>query len=1051
MNIKRPSLCGATPRNPRGTNEQQINLSWLIWLAVYALFSVIWTFFTLDFYDVPGYRIGGAILLVALINLCHQQISRAQIYALLMGVLAANYLAEHFLLGMLPVLAVINSVSVIMVGWFGFRLMKHFAPDAMLPNTLSKTLHFIFYAITLPVMLASTAQASFESLILEKSEFIRSFVYWFSLRFNAMVLFSPLLLLFLHKSKSAVTSQKIKPLFILVLLTTLAVVSIVFLRQNPPGRSLATYSYLLIPLTLFAALRLPLLQTLLLILLSSLVAFWADSQTAGEGKQAQNSLVALSIFLSINTLIAWLVGTLRRDRDELLKTETQLRHLYEMISRINQLIIRRPLTNKALFSSACKVILEETGFFQVSLCFNHPSDKSVAPDQVTFIKRGENIAEHETGDSVNCQLMQNAVASGRSTLFQHCTQCSSFQTCDCKPSAQSAGAAFPIKEGELVVGGLLIFSNEPYVFTDGDIKLFQELADDLGFAINMQKMQRHLNQVSEVFEYANEAIIIANNDGTILDVNPAFTNITGYSRDDMIGQNPRILKSGQQAEGFFEQLFKQLLSRGVWSGEFWNQKKNGDLYLQRGTMSCVLDKAGNTQHIISVMEDITAQQQNINDLHQLANFDQLTGLPNRLLFKERFVQAVSQISKSNCSWSILFIDLDKFKEVNEAFGHQFGDNLLRQVTQRFTSLIRDTDIICRFGGDEFMVLTQGNAEVASHMAQRLIDTVKNEFTIESVDFHVGSSIGIALFPQDGKDLDTLIQTAETAMYKAKALGGNRAVFFNQSMQAEVQSQLSLRTELDKAIINNEFSLRFQPKVTVKDELIQIVSYEALIRWEHPEKGMIPPAIFIPLAERTGQIVEIDQWVIKTTLEKLTSWYQQLPDQVLPVAINVSAALFSSPEFVTSFQQQLIASTIPPHLIELEITEHVAILDNEYTLNTLVSLKKLGICLSMDDFGTGYSNLSYLHQYPVDVLKIDIAFVKDVHLHQNKQSLVKAIINMAHALDLITIAEGVECKEEFEFLKNEGCDQYQGYLFGKPELEEHLSFWISEKKGTSYLE
>ena len=1011
---------------------------WFAWFLIYCLSVSVWHLLTYSFYEQASFRIGGSVLLAALIYLTQSEYRVHHIAIMSLGIFAANYVIENVLLEISPLLSATISLTLIFQAFLGWFLLRRFTPDAQFPSTLKKSINFLIFAVTLPVLASSIIQPLLERLVSPQpftfNGIEQEFLYWAALRFTSMVIITPLLLLQHDRQQSHFLSLLAKTSsFFWTLLAGLIIAVMVFSIENPAGRALATYSSLLMPFTLFAAIRLPLLQSLLVVLGISLASFWADSRYAGQSQQVVNSLIALSVFISFNALVAWLVGMMIQEREQHLEKETTLHYLYEMLSRFNQLLIKQPLEKPQLFESACKIIIEEIKCDRVSIIYfdNYLSNENV----------------------INCALVRTEndiipalpCVDKHSVIVKRVIESESYELLQSKKHIYDPAillnynsvAAFPIKQHSNCVGCLMIFSKREFNFTPEMLRLFQELADDTGFAISMHDSQKRLKQTTEVFDYSCESIIITDGQGTILDVNPAFSIISGYSRDEAIGQNPRILKSDKQNSAFYESIFRQLQKHGIWSGEFWNKRKNGELYFQRGSFTTVLDADGAILHIISIMEDVTQRQQDEATIVHLANYDQLTGLPNRTLLNEYFLKASAESHRSGLTWALLFIDLDKFKEINDAFGHHYGDELLRLVTARLSLHIRETDLFSRFGGDEFIIIAQCNMDEASQMAMRYINEIRQEFLIEDLDVHIGASIGIAMFPQDGIKLENLIQAADTAMYKAKALGGNESVFFNLSMQKEVQEQMIMRRNLDKAIVNNELTLYFQPKVTVTDGHVQIVGYEALIRWPQQDGSMISPGEFIPLAEKVGLISDIDQWVLNNTITKLSHWLVRYPGRVLPVAVNISAALFAEQEFVAILAKLITDLGIPPALLELEITERVAMLDVEYTLNTLKELKKLGIGLSIDDFGTGYSNLAYLRLYPVDILKIDISFIKNVHLDGKKQNLVRAIIGMAQALGMKTIAEGVECQEELDFLINEKCDQYQGFFFGKPVAENKL--------------
>jgi diguanylate cyclase (GGDEF)-like protein/PAS domain S-box-containing protein len=1009
--------------------------SWFTWLLIYGFSVAGWHGLTYSFYGQASYRIGGAVLLVALIYLTQKTFSLLRLGMMLCGIFVANYLIENALLGMPPLVSAISSTTLIFQACLGWVLLQRFTPDAMFPDTLNKSLKFLLFAITLPVLASSMMQLLLERAVssLLFDAVVPEFLYWTALRFTALVLIAPLLL-WLHDHPRLFFRGSLSP-FIWILLTGIVLAATVFSLANPAGRTLATYSFLLIPFILFTAIRLPLAQSLLVLLCVSLISFWADSRTAGQTQQILNSLTVVSVFISFNAMIVWLIGVMLHEREQLLTQEVSLRHLYEMLSRFNQLLIKQPLEKLQLFESACRIILEETMFDQVSILYlgNSTSDEKVL--NCTMARESGDFITIETCIDEHNELVQRVLTSQKHELLTTGSLSLPDRYQELKPFANGAVAAFPIKQATHSVGCLLVFSKTEYRFNAESFRLLQELADDTGFAITMHATQKRLQQTTEIFDHSVESIMITDEKGTILDVNPAFSRISGYGREEILGQNSRMLKADIKDSTTDKNLFHQLLNQGVWSGEVWHKRKNGELYLQRGSLHCVLDSEYKIRHIISIMEDITQRRQDKATIRNLANYDQLTGLPNRILLAEQFLQASTEMHHAGMPWSLLFIDLDKFKEINDAFGHQYGDELLKQVTERLRMHLREPDLLSRFGGDEFIILIQGNSRDAGQIAQLLIQDIKLAFLMDMLDVHIGASIGIATYPQDGNNLEELIQAADTAMNKAKALGGNQSVFFNMSMQQDVQEQVTMRSNLDKAIRNNELSLYLQPKVTFIQGTLQRVGYEALIRWPQQDGSMISPEHFIPAAEKSGLIVDIDLWVLKNTIEKLSSWKMLSTYCVLPIAVNVSASLFAKPEFVSILKQTINASGLQPELLELEITERVAMLDVEYTLNTLNTLKGMGIGLSLDDFGTGYSNLAYLRLYPLDVLKIDISFIRDVHLDEKKQKLVRAIINMAQALGMKSIAEGVECQEELDFLLNEHCDQYQGFFFAKPEPAE----------------
>lgn len=1006
------------------------------WLVAYGLVIAV-QHFTIDrFYGLTVYLLNGGVLLVALLDLARRKVGMVSLVFFIGLAFGTDWVFKSAVAGLESLPALFLALTLVLQAWLGLWLLQRAGLTNELPDTQKKVLAFVWWGAFLPTLASSLMMLmiSFSlSLHFDPTSFGEEFLWWFVSRFTSLILVAPVILLGLNHYSTR--GQSDHPFFgnefWWLAIGAVLFAGIVFLVANPPGLALATYSYLLIPLMLVIAVRLPLFQSLLILFLVGIVSFWADAETSVTPEQARRSLMALSTFLVINSGIVWFVGALLNDLHRSFANEKQHRRLYEMLSRINQTIVKNNLDQELLFARVCKIILEESDFQQVCVVPNPESGRpnSVAP--TCFRSPGE---QRVSASVVNeqCELIRVVLAERRLAAFSSCQTCPRFNDCALKPIENGSMAAFPIRQDAEITAILAIFASTTGVFGEAHLRLFQEMADDIGFATDMYVQRQHLKQIAEVFHYSGESIIIADTKGTILNVNPSFTRITGYSFEEAVGNNPRVLQSGRQEKPFYEHLFEQLHAHGYWSGEFWNKRKNGELYLQRGTISTVRDEQGQPKHYIAIMEDASAQIEAEEKIQALVNFDQLTGLPNRTLLSDRFNQAVGHSRRTGCDWSLMFIDLDDFKQVNDALGHQLGDQLLKEVAQRFKVHIREIDTLCRFGGDEFILLMQGGANEAAELAKRLIDEVSHSYELQGDLLHVGASIGISSIFQDGETLDGLIQAADTAMYQAKSEGRGCFRFFAKTMQSEVQHLLALKQALKKALTENELCLFYQPKVVcARNGEVRKVGYEALVRWNHPDTGMISPGEFIPAAEQSGQIADIDRWVIERAICQLATWLQQRPQDVLPVAINVSASLFSKPGFVDELKALIESSGVPAELIELEITEHAATIDIDRTLRTLKALKAIGVYLSIDDFGTGYSSLSYLWQFPIDYLKIDLSFVRDVHLHPKRQGLVKAIITMAHSLGMTTIAEGVEVREEVDFLLENGCDAFQGYYFGKP--------------------
>lgn len=997
------------------------DFAWSGWLLIYAVLTIGQHFIINWSHGAEVYFFNGGVLLVALLDISRRGARGSFLAVFLILILALDCLIKTKLVGLDVMSAMLTSSTIILQGYMGFLLLKIFNLSFELPNTPKRVMLFTWFSAFLPVLVSSLILVLSSKLLITESEgegIFGDLIWWFVSRLTSVILVAPVILLGLRHT--AIYCQSDKPFFEKefwwLLCGTLTFTYIIF-TNTPP--EVATYSYLLLPILLYCAVRLPLFQSLLIVLLVCIVCFWVNSEDYQTSKLARENFLALSAFLLINGGVVLLVGALVGERSISLNREKKQKALYEMLSRVNQAVVKDNLDRESLCIRVCNIILEESCFNKVCIVPYPSSNLSV--DQI-------DIELNE----LQCRLIDESENKRHAVFFSSCEVCEEFGSCKIKPLKNGSKAVFPIYQDENITAALVVYGNSIDIFDEDHFRLFQEMANDIGFAINMYEHRLQFKQVDEVFQHSRESIIITDKEGKILNVNPSFMRISGYSRDEVLGNNPRILNSGRQDNTFYKKLFDQLNSEGYWSGQFWNKRKNGELYLQRGTISAVMDNKGQPAHFIAVMEDASAQNDAEQKIHSLANYDQLTGLPNRGLLSDRFSHAFADARRHGQVWCLMFIDLDDFKQVNDALGHHIGDALLNEVSQRLKTHIRETDTLCRFGGDEFILLMSGDANEAAELANRLVNQVSMPYEFQELSLQIGASIGISVLFQDGENLEELIQASDTAMYQAKAEGRGCYRFFAKSMQSKVQSRLALKHALKKAITENELCLFYQLKVALTtDGKYEAVGYEALVRWNDPLKGLVSPANFIPAAEESGQIVDIDRWVLKNVIDQIEIWLKQKTIKILPVAINLSATLFSKAGFVDELSMLLSLSGVPAYLIELEITEHVATHDISKALATLNALKKVGVGLAIDDFGTGYSSLSYLQQFPIDYLKIDMSFVRNVHDDPKKQGLVKAIITMAHALGLKTIAEGVEVVEEVSFLNQNGCNQYQGYYFGKP--------------------
>jgi diguanylate cyclase (GGDEF)-like protein/PAS domain S-box-containing protein len=539
-----------------------------------------------------------------------------------------------------------------------------------------------------------------------------------------------------------------------------------------------------------------------------------------------------------------------------------------------------------------------------------------------------------------------------------------------------------------------------------------------------------LRQAAKVFENTSEGVMITGPDKRIVAVNLAFSRITGYSEDEVRGREPNLLRSGRHDEAFYRAMWSAITGTERWQGEIWNRRKDGGEYPEWLNISVVRDDAGAIINYIGVFSDISSIKQAQDKLEYTAHHDALTGLPNRLLFRDRMEQALAVSRRSHEGVALLFIDLDRFKLINDTLGHEAGDLLLQAVAQRLTACMREEDTVARMGGDEFVVIQKGVArpEDAVLLAARMLAAVSRPLTIAGHEIVVSLSVGISLYPQDGDNASTLLKHADAAMYRAKEKGRNGYQYYSDEMSQAGVERLELESDLCQALERGELRVHYQPQVELASG--HIVGAEALVRWQHATRGMISPAVFIPMAEDNGMIGPIGEWVLETACADARAWQLAgLPP--LRVAVNVSGRQIGNDHVVDKVAAALEHSGLAPEWLEIEVTESVVMQDAARAISTLSALREMGVTLAIDDFGTGYSSLSYLKRFPVHKLKIDKSFIDGLEGSPDDAAIAMAIIVMAHSLRHTVIAEGVETAAQVEVLRAYGCDEMQGYHFSRP--------------------
>jgi diguanylate cyclase (GGDEF)-like protein len=504
-----------------------------------------------------------------------------------------------------------------------------------------------------------------------------------------------------------------------------------------------------------------------------------------------------------------------------------------------------------------------------------------------------------------------------------------------------------------------------------------------------------------------------------------------------LGKTPAILKSGIHKREYYDEMFASIIATGSWQGEIWNRNKKGELYAEFINISSVKGKDGEIENFIAIFSDITSMKEHQEKLAYLVNFDPLTGLANRRYLHDRLEHAL-QLAKRNDDYiAIIFIDLDNFKYVNDTLGHEVGDKLLVQITERLKGVIRESDTLARMGGDEFVLLAEKieDEDAVAFLAQKIVESLSDSFLMAHNKIFTGASVGISLFPIDGTDIDTLMKKADMAMYQSKEQGKGRFSFFSTELEKKLKNKLGIETELRQAIAQNEFVLYYQPQVDSRSG--QIVGLEALIRWNHPQRGIVSPLEFIPTAEDDGLIIPIGDWVIMKALSTLRAWQDA---GVGPgwLAINIADKQFREPTFVSKIASAIEFFKVDPTTIKIELTEGIIMDKPDEAIAKLDRLKELGVKISIDDFGTGYSSLSYLRRLPIDQFKIDRSFVKDIGESHSDEEITAAMIAMGQALNIEIIAEGVETKAQLEFLSGKGCFFIQGFYYSKPKPQNEIT-------------
>ena len=740
-----------------------------------------------------------------------------------------------------------------------------------------------------------------------------------------------------------------------------------------------------------------------------------------------------------------------RDITERRQQEASLRRLnrtHAVLSRCNHVLVHAE-DEPELLEAFCRNVVNTGGYRMVWVGYlEEDAERTVRP--ITYAGYEDGYLQHVnitmTDPARSRGPVGGAIRSGRPVVSRD-TDEPDFAPWrkEAERRGYRAVIGLPLKEGKEVFGTMAIYSAEADAFDEQEIALLDELAEDLGFGITALRARAGRARAEAMLQVQHRAIEASRNGIMIssaeegqplIYVNPAFERITGYPATEVYNRSPALLHGGDRDQPRLNNIRAALREGRPGSAVLRNYRKDGSLFWNELHIAPVADDRGEVSHWVGVLNDVTEQKRYEAQLEHQANYDDLTDLPNRNLMQDRLQQALAYGDRYGRTVTVLFLDLDRFKVINDSLGHRAGDELLKVVAQRLEHCAREGDTMARLGGDEFVLVLPDvdRPEGVSLVADRLLAAVAHPIPLHGHEVRVTASIGAALYPRDGADGDTLLKNADTAMYRAKELGGDGFHFCTEDLNSRALERLTLEGELRQALERQELVVHYQPQVDLASG--QIVAAEALVRWQHPERGMVSPAQFIPLAEETGLIVPIGEWVLDEAVRQCRAWREQGASE-LGVAVNLSARQLSDPRLDLVLQQVLEETGLDADGLELELTESTVMSDPAETPERLQRIRDVGVRIAVDDFGTGYSSLGQLKQFPFDKLKIDRSFVRDIPDDPDAAAIARTVIAMAHVLKLRVIAEGVESRAQADYLRRHGCDEVQGFYYGRPVSAEEL--------------
>lgn len=878
--------------------------------------------------------------------------------------------------------------------------------------------------------------------------------------------------LLLNLNSAVVAQVRRAPVELLLwILASGAVAWFTFVHDDHHTRQHLPVAFLTIPPVVWAALRFGNFGAAAAAIGFSAVAAWSTLEGRGLFSQldAQVSLLLQWCYMTTTAVTGLLIAALQAERLEmegsLRDNELQLRRSNQTLALIrecHQLLVYAT-DEVTLLDGVCRRIAAGNDYAGVwTGIADQDAERRVRPlvsigiedeallamiHDITWADtaqgQGPTGTAVRTGRAVVMRDLGGSRAAVRGDLYQRL--------------GVNSAISLPLKAGGKVLGAISVYARQVDAFDDYQVSLLEGLADDLAYglvvlrgAIERRGIELELELRQHAVDSSSNGIMItavSESGSQLVYVNPAFERITGYAGDEVLGRSPGFLTGAEAAQEGLEEFNSALRANRPATAVLRHYRKDGSLFWCELSMAPVCGASGQATHFIGILNDVTDRVNYETQLQHLASHDELTGLANRHLLADRLGQAITYACRSHRLVAVMLLDLDRFKVVNDSLGHGTGDSLLKVVADRLSACARPGDTVARLGGDEFVVVMADVAQEndVAHLVRKVLDVLAQDIRVMGHDVVATASLGIALYPRDGEEAETLLKHADVAMYRAKEMGRNSFQFYTPEMNARTLQRLELEGLLRRALERNELVLLYQPKVELEHG--RVVGAEALIRWRHPRLGMVSPAEFIPLAEETGLIVPIGDWVIQEACKQLRKW-QDEGMAAIGVAVNLSARQFGQEDLPKVVAQALRLSGVDARCLELELTESAVMKEPQRAVTTLIELKRIGVRLSLDDFGTGYSSLNYLKRFPIDALKIDQSFVRDIPADPDDAAIAVAVISLAHGLRLGVVAEGVETEEQLAFLRRHGCDEMQGYYFSRPLPADQFAMLMHEGRGLS---